>query len=766
MLLRSTFRRTLLLGASLYGPVMLAQTPIRQDSIARDSVARLGGMRVTADRDTRSTLTRLTLPVTASVTAARVAETINLMDTQDAVKYLPSIFIRKRNNGDTQSVMGTRVWGVSSSARSLVFADGVPLSALIANNNTIGGPRWGLVAPETIERVDMMHGPFSAAYAGNSIGAVMEITTRSPERLEGSITQTQTIMPFDLYATNQSFGTSQTSARVGNRFGKLSVTLSGNYQDSKSQPLTYVTSGTIPTGTTGAIPSANKLNAPANVLGATGLLHTRMLNVNGRIAYDITPALRAAYSYGFWQNNGDATAEPFMTRDGAPTYAGQAGFASGTYGLLQQHTSQSLSLRTQSRGDWDFELIGTRYDIDTDRQRFALSASATGTTLGNAGRVAVLSGTGWQTADAKVAWHRGGALAAHTVTFGAHVDEYTLRNPTFNTPDWRASDPVTTTLVSRGEGRTRTRALWAQEQWRLSPAWRVTVGGRYEQWRAFDGINVNGATTVNQPQVDLSRFSPKATLAWTGASDWTITASLGKAYRFATASELYQLVTTGATFTSPEPNLKPDNVLAAELRAERAFGRGRVQVALFNDETHDAIISQFKPLVPGSNTFYSYVSNVDRVRARGAEVVVSERDVLVPGLELSGSVTYLNARTLATSGRASATAPAEAAIGKRLPNIPDWRANVVATYRPNTRVAMTLGGRYSDALWTTLDNADLNPNVYQGFSGWFVADAHVNVRVQQHLAATLGVDNLLNRKYFLFHPFPQRTFSTSLKVTY
>jgi len=767
MLLRSTLRRALVVGASLYAPAVLAQTPpTRQDTLARDSVARLGSMNVTADRDTRSTLTKLTLPVTASVTAQRVAETINLMDTQDAVKYLPSIFIRKRNNGDTQSVMGTRVWGVSSSARSLIFADGVPLSALIANNNTIGGPRWGLVAPETIERVDMMYGPFSAAYAGNSIGAVMEITTRSPEKLEGSITQTQTIMPFDLYATKQSFGTSQTSARVGNRFGKLSVTLSGNYQDSKSQPLTYVTSGTIPTGTTGAVPGTNKLNGAANVLGATGLLHTRMLNANGRIAYDITPTIRAAYSYGFWQNDGDAITEPFIARDGAPTYAGQAGFASGTYGLLQQHNSQSLSLRSDTKGDWDFELIGTQYDISTDRQRFASTASATGTTLGTAGRVALLSGTGWQTADVKAAWHKGGALATHTVTFGAHVDQYELRNPTFNTTDWRLSDPVTTTLVSRGDGKTRTSALWAQEQWRISPAWRMTVGGRLEQWRAFDGVNVNGATTVNQPGVDLTRFSPKATLAWTGAPDWSVTASLGKAYRFATASELYQLVTTGATFTSPDPNLKPDNVLAAELRAERTFGRGRVQLALFNDEIHDAIISQFKPLVAGSNTFYSYVSNVDRVRARGAELVISERDVLVPGLELTGSATYLNARTLATTGRASATAPAGAAIGRRLPNIPDWRANFVATYRPNARLAMTLGGRYSDALWTTLDNADVNPNVYQGFSGWFVADAHVNVRVQQHLAATLGVDNLLNRKYFLFHPFPQRTFSTSLKVTY
>ena len=85
-----------------------------------------------------------------------------------------------------QATMGTRVWGVSSSARSLIFADGVPITALIANNNTIGGPRWGLIAPEEISRIDMMFGPFSAAYAGNSMGAVMEVTTRMPEKLEGS----------------------------------------------------------------------------------------------------------------------------------------------------------------------------------------------------------------------------------------------------------------------------------------------------------------------------------------------------------------------------------------------------------------------------------------------------------------------------------------------------------------------------------------------------------------------------------------------------
>lgn len=756
---------SLLLAAatSMSAAAQAAKPPVK-DSTRRDSVAVIGGMKVTADRDSRPTLTKLTLPVSASITAKHVQETVNLMDTEDAVKYLPSVFLRKRNNGDTQAVMATRVWGVSSSARSLVFADGVPITALIANNNTIGGPRWGLVAPEEIERIDMMYGPFSAAYPGNSMGAVMEITTRMPTKLEGSLTQTQTMMPFDLYATRKTYGTSQTSARLGNRIGKFAFTLSGNYQDSKSQPLSYVTATTFPTGTTGGIPATNKLNAAANILGASGLLHTQMTNAKAKLAYDITPTVRAAYTYGYWQNDADAGVDPYITKAGAPTYASQAGFASGNYGLLQQHTSQSFSLRTDTRKDWDFELVATDYRIATDRQRFSTTAAATGLSFGSAGRVAELNGTGWRTADVKAAWHQGGLLAAHTVSFGAHVDQYTLINPTYNTADWQVDKPAYTTVASEGDGKTRTSALWAQDSWRVNSQLRFTLGGRYEQWKAFDGYNANGTTKVTQPTVDATKFSPKATLAYSPNLEWTLTGSVGKAYRFATASELFQLVTTGTTFTSPDPNLKPDNVLSTELRAERAFARGKVQLSLFNDDIHDAIISQFKPLVPGSTTLFSYVSNVDHVRARGVEMVLNERDVVVPGLELSGTATYLDAKTLALSGRASATASADAAVGKQLPNIPEWRGSFVATYRPVSRLAVSLGGRYSSALWTTLDNADVNTNTYQGFSGWFVADAHVNYRFGEHLSATLGADNLLNRKYFLFHPFPQRTFSSSVKV--
>jgi len=37
-------------------------------------------------------------------------------------------------------------------------------------------------------------------------------------------------------------------------------------------------------------------------------------------------------------------------------------------------------------------------------------------------------------------------------------------------------------------------------------------------------------------------------------------------------------------------------------------------------------------------------------------------------------------------------------------------------------------------------------------------DARAQVKVDDNWTLSAGVDNLNNDKYFLFHPFPQRTF--------
>jgi iron complex outermembrane receptor protein len=90
----------------------------------------------------------------------------------------------------------------------------------------------------------------------------------------------------------------------------------------------------------------------------------------------------------------------------------------------------------------------------------------------------------------------------------------------------------------------------------------------------------------------------------------------------------------------------------------------------------------------------------------------------------------------------------------------------VATYAATPKLDLTLAARYSDRSFGTIDNSDHYANTYQGFGGYFVADAHARYQVSPHLAAGLGVDNLGGRSYFLFHPFPQRTFIAGLKYSF
>lgn len=162
----------------------------------------------------------------------------------------------------------------------------------------------------------------------------------------------------------------------------------------------------------------------------------------------------------------------------------------------------------------------------------------------------------------------------------------------------------------------------------------------------------------------------------------------------------------------------------------------------------NALIAQSGPLPPVTGTF-SYVQNVDRTRARGIELAVNRRDI-VPGIDLSGSVTYSDARTVKDAGF-------PAAVGKLLPSVPHWKASAVVTWRPDDALSLTAAARYASRNYATLDNSDRVGNTYQGFYRYFVVDARALFRVNENLEFALGVDNITNDKYFLFHPFPQRS---------
>src|SRR5579872_2128442 len=112
-----------------------------------------------------------------NVTAGEAQVTINAVNTEDMLKYLPSILVRKRHYGDTQDPLATRTNGVGASARSLLYVDGILISSPIGNNNTYASPHFGIAQPQDVSNFQVLYGPFAAEYGGGSIGAVLNIST-------------------------------------------------------------------------------------------------------------------------------------------------------------------------------------------------------------------------------------------------------------------------------------------------------------------------------------------------------------------------------------------------------------------------------------------------------------------------------------------------------------------------------------------------------------------------------------------------------------
>ena len=99
-----------------------------------------------------------------------------------------------------------------------------------------------------------------------------------------------------------------------------------------------------------------------------------------------------------------------------------------------------------------------------------------------------------------------------------------------------------------------------------------------------------------------------------------------------------------------------------------------------------------------------------------------------------------------------------------MPNVPDWRWTAVATYRPDDHWSFTLAARYQGRMWTVLSNNDIAHGVYQSFDRFFVVDTKIHYKYDDRWSFDFGIDNIGNYKYFLFHPFPQRTFVIAAQI--
>lgn len=710
------------------------------------------------------------------ITREEIEARINATDSEDALKYLPSLLVRKRYIGDyNHAILSTRASGTGNSARSAVYADGILLSNYLGNgiaNGSNYAPRWGLVTPEEIERVDVMYGPFSAAYPGNSAGAVVDYVTRMPDKLEAHVAAGYAHQSADVLGSSGNYRSWNTSASIGSKSAGWSYWINLSRSDSQGQPMTFPTvlqsagvAGGAGTPVTGAIAGLNTTNQPWYILGAGTQYRTRQDHAKIKLAYDITPTLRASYTLGWWQNSAKGSSETYLRGpDGQPVYSGNIHIDGKTYKLAdtafglsqdqQTHTMHGISLKSHTQSEFDWELSASLYDYGKDQQRVPTVAQPTAN-LGGKGTLQDQDGTGWNTLAAKGTWRQNdilGLQGTHIVDFGLGRDAYKLNISKYNVVgDWQSGGANEQSIVSQVGGRAETRYAWAQDSWQIAKDWKAVLGLRWENWTAGQGHTATASSQLSYAQRSESHFSPKAALAYQLARSTTLKASLGRAVRFPTVGELYGATSGGALSFINDPNLKPEKSWTGELTAEQDLGNGLLRATWFHERTRDALYSQ---LIAG--TTISAVQNVDQVRTSGLELAYSAQSVWIRGLDLGGSLTWANSRITANAAN-------PASVGKWQPRVPRWRATAWATYKPDERWALTVAARYSGRQYSNLDNSDVHADTYMGASQYFSVDLRARYQIDKQLSAAFGIDNANNARYWNFHPYPQRTFSATLR---
>jgi iron complex outermembrane receptor protein len=193
------------------------------------------------------------------------------------------------------------------------------------------------------------------------------------------------------------------------------------------------------------------------------------------------------------------------------------------------------------------------------------------------------------------------------------------------------------------------RALFAQGEWQLDPAWQLSLGLRLDSASGQDGTR-----------------SPRLGVIWQAAPDWTVKLLAGRAYRSPNA---YESQFAAMNYLS-NPNLKAETIRSTEGVLEwRSFESSRWQFSLYQNQL-DQLIQQVE--IDGTGVFQ--FQNIGNICIHGAELGLEQ--TYASGVQWRASLSL---------------SQASSSLGSSVDNSPGWIAKASGS-TPLLGAAMVLAG--------------------------------------------------------------------------
>ncbi len=715
--------------ATLIAGLVLPLTAISAEP-STDRTQRLPETVVTATKTAKDTADA---PATVSVVTRNEIENTHVQSADEALRFLPGVYTT-RPGGHEPSVMGTNVLlrGIPDYSRTLVLVDGQTL-----NDPYIGAVTWESVPPETIERIEVVPGPFSSLYGGSAMGGVINIITKTPRRRDIAVKAG--------FGTNNFKSTSLVyQDRPGERVG---IVLDYAYKRSDGyikDEVLVAAGSTAGTAVTGARQTTDAQGNVRYLIGDKGANAWDSENVGARLYFDLPEGVRltlgaSRFTYSSFDRNRFNTS----LRD-----AGGNPVSSGSHTLSEYGTQITVRESSFLTGPDSDIKEQNRYTAEYE-QRLGQGASFKAT-LGYTdiplynnyivpGSTATLNGgtaTRLLRPNSELSGSAQWSFPAsdrHYLVTGIAVGKRNIDTVTYNISDWRNAD-ATGTIANQTAGEDRTYAVYLQDEITLSNRLTAYLGARYDYWATDGFIEASGSRTVYSER-NQSYFSPKASLVYRPEDRTTLRASVGKAFHAPVLRDTfgYWTPSTGYTF-SPNPDLKPETLTSWEIGAEQQFGRGTLlRVTYFDNRLNDLIYR-----TSDSTALTESITNAGEARVKGLELEL--RQPLTDGVSAFVNATWNNPRITANP-----TKPATE--GKIMTRTPRKMANAGIQGRFGPWSGSLLA-HYAGKVYANDENKDTVSGVYGSYDAHTVVNTKLSYAVRKEVTLSLAVDNLLDREYY------------------
>jgi iron complex outermembrane receptor protein len=681
-------------------------------------------------------------------------------------------------------MMGIRGSNIVQSTHNMVFADGMPLHNPVSTG--FSAPRWSMVAPSEIETADVLYGPFSAQYGGSSMGGVVNLNTKMPDKFEAEMNVTGMFQDMHRGGRKELLGGFRTFLSGGDRIGKFSVYGFYNHLENDGQPMDPIDTSAVVAGAVGTrtrvtggqfteqpVALANGSPTPAVIFGDDGTQHVTTDLFKLKMAYDLTDELQARFTIAYEERNNHNNEPLSLLKNaaGQTVYSGNVNQNGWNYtvpatafrnqNLDRQALNYGFNLKGKVWKDWKIDTTASYYDPFKDYS-LASNFHPLDPLNNNSGQITDVN-TWWASYDLKLANDK--FLGRDDLSFmaGYQFLHGSVTNKIFNTNSVAVANRDQ--AVSDSGGATQTNSFFSQMDWRFLPDWSLMAGARLDYWQALDGHFYNYLNTNPRLRIqdygdrDATRISPKAALEFS-PDKWTFRYSFSKAYRFPISDELFSSASTFAATTVADPTLGPEHGYFQNFMAQYDIPRGYVRANFFYDLVNNEIASVSQSFGGVNVSTYNAFGQTETI---GTELSFMQTGIFDLPLDLMANGTFMNKQITKNKDIAY--------IGNEWARIPRLQATASLTYHIMPVWDSSVGVRYRSDIFQRYENNDYAAkNVFSGSDEYTFVDFKTNYQLKLHpkLKSTIsaGVDNILDQDRYENNPLAQRSYYVSMTLKY